>query len=154
MISKTTDMQGGKSSVAFKSMNQKGLCVWTNLFALFHFHAPLETFAHKIASLPIRMGGLGLRSAMRTRFAAYWAACADALSQFLLRFPILGNRLLMELQDEMDSSSESLSQLRVCADLLRRSDFTLPSWQRLAAGLRPSIRESDEEWEPGLWSHG
>ena len=48
--------------------------LWTNLLALFDFHAPLEISARDIVSLPLRFGGLGLRSASRTRFAAYWAA--------------------------------------------------------------------------------
>ena len=35
--------------------------------------------AKRVASLPMRMGGLGLRSAVRGADAAYWASWADAM---------------------------------------------------------------------------
>ena len=44
-------------------------------------------FAKKVATLPMRHGGLGLRSALRTRFAAYWASWADALPMITARTP-------------------------------------------------------------------
>ena len=34
----------------------------------------LKTWAQRIATMPIRMGGLGLRSATRMSPAAYWAS--------------------------------------------------------------------------------
>ena len=43
--------------------------------------------AEQLASLPMRMGGLGLRSACRVAPAAYWASWADALPMFLDRLP-------------------------------------------------------------------
>ena len=38
-----------------------------------------QEMAHTLASLPMRLGGLGLRSAARMALAAYWASWADAL---------------------------------------------------------------------------
>ena len=38
-----------------------------------------EDMAHKIATLPMRQGGLGLRSAERLHEVAYWFSWADAL---------------------------------------------------------------------------
>ena len=43
--------------------------------------------ARLIASLPMRLGGLGLRSALRTAPAAYWASVADALGVLNRRLP-------------------------------------------------------------------
>eukprot|EP00973_Karenia_brevis_P033564 4626583-Karenia_brevis.AAC.1 len=37
-----------------------------------------QNMAHALATLPMRMGGLGLRSAERVSQAAYWASWADA----------------------------------------------------------------------------
>ena len=37
------------------------------------------TMAHNLASLPMRLGGLGLRSPRRLAPAAYWASWADAM---------------------------------------------------------------------------
>ena len=45
-----------------------------------------DVLAHQVASLPGRLGGLGLRSAERTRETAYLAAWLDS-------FPVLGERL-------------------------------------------------------------
>ena len=44
---------------------------------------------HQLASLPMRMGGLGLRSAVRTSPAAFWASWADALSMIQTRLPVV-----------------------------------------------------------------
>ena len=48
---------------------------------------PKET--ERQARLPLRLGGLGLRSATRTAFAAYWASWADALPMLKARLPQL-----------------------------------------------------------------
>ena len=46
-----------------------------------------ETESHQLATLPMRMGGLGLRSAVRCAPAAYWASWADALHMISERTP-------------------------------------------------------------------
>ena len=43
--------------------------------------------AQHVATLPAALGGLGLRSAIRTAPAAYWAAWADALPELHKRSP-------------------------------------------------------------------
>ena len=47
------------------------------------------TDAAQVASLPMRMGGLGLRSAQRCAHAAYWASWADALPMIKQRTPAM-----------------------------------------------------------------
>ena len=37
--------------------------------------------AHQFASLPMRLGGLGLWSVVRMALAAFWSSWADALNQ-------------------------------------------------------------------------
>ena len=43
--------------------------------------------AQRIATLPMRLGGLGLRSASRMSHAAYWASWADSLQMIAQRLP-------------------------------------------------------------------
>ena len=45
------------------------------------------TMAHNLASLPMRLGGLGLRSARRLAPAAYWASWSDAVPVLQERVP-------------------------------------------------------------------
>ena len=46
-----------------------------------------QEMAHNIASLPMRMGGLGLRRALRMAPAAWWASWADTLHMIHQRLP-------------------------------------------------------------------
>ena len=46
------------------------------------------------AQQPLRLGGLGLRSAVSLRQAAYWASWADTLPMIQERHPVLAQRLL------------------------------------------------------------
>ena len=46
-----------------------------------------QAVAQDIASLPMRMGGLGIRSASRLALAAFWASWADALPMLEKRLP-------------------------------------------------------------------
>ena len=47
-----------------------------------------QATARDLASLPMRLGGAGLRSAERTGAAAYWASWADALAMINARLPL------------------------------------------------------------------
>ena len=49
--------------------------------------------AKEIATMPMRLGGLGLRSAARMAPAAFWASWADALPTISNRLPEVANRV-------------------------------------------------------------
>ena len=49
------------------------------------------------ASLPLSLGGTGLRSAQRTRVAACWASWPDSLPMILARHPAVANLLVQHL---------------------------------------------------------
>ena len=51
------------------------------------------------ATLPLAMGGMGLRSAMRTRSPACWASWGDCLSMIRARHPEVVTQLLAHLQN-------------------------------------------------------
>ena len=40
---------------------------------------PAAVHTRQVATLPLSLGGLGLRSAIRTKQSAYWASWADSL---------------------------------------------------------------------------
>ena len=54
--------------------------------------------AKKLSTLPLRLGGLGLRSAERTAPAAYWASWADALAMVNTRAPQVAAEVVADLQ--------------------------------------------------------
>ena len=56
-----------------------------------------QEMAHGIATLPMRLGGLGLRSATRMAPAAFWASWADALPMLSQRLPALTDQIIQAL---------------------------------------------------------
>ena len=59
-----------------------------------------QAVAQDIASLPMRMGGLGIRSASRLAPAAFWASWADALPMLEKRLPPLAAEITTILEGE------------------------------------------------------
>ena len=53
--------------------------------------------AQRIATLPMRLGGLGLRSASRMCHSAYWASWADSLQMISQRLPVVATQVLAHL---------------------------------------------------------
>ena len=70
--------------------------------------------AQQIASLPMQMGGLGLRSARRMAHGAYWASWADALEMIHERVPQVAESVIARLHHE-DSNTGCVGELRVAA---------------------------------------
>ena len=69
--------------------------IWTTVKALLNEVSGSEQElpdAAQVASLPVRMGGLGLRSAQRCAHAAYWASWTDALPMISHRRVAAGDR--------------------------------------------------------------
>ena len=62
--------------------------------------------SRELASVHLSLGGLGLRSATRTREAAYWASWADCLFMVRNRHPVVVDRILDALNrmDELEST--------------------------------------------------
>ena len=58
-----------------------------------------QEVARRLASLPMRMGRLGLRSALRTAPAAYWASWADALPMIEGRLPQVAQLVTAQLEE-------------------------------------------------------
>ena len=106
--------------------------------------------AHLLSTLPMRLGGLGLRSATRTAPAAYWASWADALEMLSKRLPALTDQILAELAAH--PTGDGLAELSMDAIFLEQSGFiSRPTWVQLRGGERPPPPVSSE---PGEWQHG
>ena len=107
--------------------------------------------AHNIASLPMRLGGLGLRSAQRMAPAAYWASWADALHMIDQRLPVVAANVAHKLTVEEELGG-CLEELRNAAAHLDRDGFIgRPQWHDLRMGIRPGATHGAE---PGEWPHG
>ena len=59
-----------------------------------------EHESRQLATLPMRMGGLGLRSAVRCAPAAYWASWSDALHRISQRTPDVAGEVVRRLSNE------------------------------------------------------
>ena len=108
--------------------------------------------AQQLAALPMRMGGLGLRSAARCAPAAYWASWADALHMIRQRTPRVAAMVLRSLSQEEEPLGGCLAELHAATGQLDREGFWWrPSWAEVFEGKRPPANESRD---PGEWPHG
>jgi hypothetical protein len=106
-----------------------------------------------VAQLPLRLGGLGLRSAGRTTTAAYWASWADALPVLRKKVPSSAENFLAELQKPAGSAQvQCLQDANRARQQLTSAGFeACPAWEALWNGLRP---QKPAKAEPGDWPHG
>ena len=85
-------------------------------------------------SLDIRkrddFGGLGLRSAVRTAAAAYWASWGDSLGMIQQRHPAVARTLVHELVGGQSQSVHLLAASMAAAQLTSLDGFEVPSWAR------------------------
>ena len=105
----------------------------------------------QVSSLPHCLGGAGLRSAVRTSPAAYWASWADAVPMLRARTPTLAEFVAQRLVRDGNEQSECLSEVNACRRLLASEGFAGPDWAAIWSGTRP---EQVVEPEPGEWRHG
>ena len=93
--------------------------------------------AKRVASLPMKMGSLGLRSAVRVADAAYWASWADVTQMIGQRNPVVE-----DMAQVAPPTEQSLSELRGATD---RLDSEGVWWRPNCRNLR--------EFEPSAWRH-
>ena len=99
-----------------------------------------KEYACRLATLPMRMGGLGLRSATRMAPAACWASWADALHMVQERLPTLAQSIVVPLEAAAEPVG-CLSDLRAAGNTLDRHGFVgRPQWPALQACVHlPSL---------------
>ena len=132
--------------------------LWSTLRRLLELPADGEEFRNtrRLASLPAKLGGVGLRSAWRIRDAAYWAAWADALPVLQRKLPTLAARALEQLELGARSTWPCACAAHDAAVNLHAAGFgNIPSWRDLRDGARPPQQEDIGfgEWERGWQYH-
>ena len=79
---------------------------------------------HEAATLPFSLGGLGIRSAFRSRESAHWASWADCLAMVKARHPIVAARIVW-----------GIGQVHTSCMPWRRAGLVLWRWARLASNF-------------------
>ena len=105
-----------------------------------------------IATMLLSLGGMGLRNAVRTSPAAFWASWADCLSMVRERHPEIATTILRRMGDPM-APPTLVAARTVAGQLVGVAGFDPPSWEALADGQRPPLRDPDDS-EPGDFRHG
>ena len=98
---------------------------------------------HRAATLPFSQGGLGIRSAFRSRESAHWASWADCLAMVKARHPVVAARIVEELGGFTPVTC--LQDVKVCALALGAVGIELPSWSSLADGARKMLARGHVE---------
>ena len=111
-----------------------------------------DSSAKDAATLPLALGGLGLRSAVHTSVSAYWASWADSFAMIHQRHPEVADRIVVALDGV--NHTPALSAARSAGrPLIGVEGFDPPSWRALSLGVRPAMREPDD-FELGTARHG
>ena len=114
--------------------------------------AGLTQDAQDLASLPLSLGGCGLRSASRSKEAAHWASWADSLRMIHQRHPDVAALMVRAL-----SSAEEGRHLQAAEScrlqLLSLGGFVPPEWHA-AAEARPRFLANVDLNEPGVPARG
>ena len=93
-------------------------------------------------TLPLRLGGLGLSSAVRLPHAAHWASWADCIRMVHQRHPIVARTIIeaVEANDPAQAAQGVVSSI----NSLRTAGFVIPSWDDLIRE-RPNHVSVEEE---------
>ena len=93
----------------------------------------------EVASLPLSLGGLGLLSAQRVRFAANWASWSDSLAMIQRRHPDIAATIMLH-----NPGSHVEGAVAARQDLVD-AGFAAPTWEELAGWLRPNATFDDDD---------
>ena len=113
-----------------------------------------EATARIASSMPLLLGGIGLRSAVRTSLPAYWASWGDCLHMVHQRHPDIAEVLVNHLEAGGDTPYLSAA-VAAARELMGVEGFEPPSWSALALGARPPPPQEDFELDAlrGGWQH-
>ena len=128
--------------------------IWRCLCAICQISPDVEPAIRDTVTLPLGLGGLGLRSAHRTRQAAYWASLADTLPMVRGRHRAVADTMVTSLMDGVGPPS-LMSAETARRDLSGVMEFAPPTWSELAHGARPPSPPADldpSDWRTG-WQH-
>ena len=137
----------------YASRHDEGL--WNCLCAILKVDSHQTPLIRDTATMPLVLGGMGLRSASRTRTSAFWASWADSLAMIHARHRDVASQFVYALENDLGGPCLSAAA-QARRTLTGVMGFEPPSWQAVAEGARPEIRPPDE-FEPGGvrpgWQH-
>ena len=114
-----------------------------------------EAGMQEAATLPLVLGGLGLRCAIRTRYSSFWASWADCIPMVDARHPEVAAQLVVQLEGHPATTCLGAAAAAARA-LTGIVNFEPPSWRSVLLGARPPPRAPDT-FEPGTqrqgWQH-
>ena len=108
--------------------------------------------ARQKTSLPFSMGGVGLRSAVRTSTAACRSSWADTFSLIRIHHPTVADDVVITLSANLGGFR--LQGANICRRRLQDAGLDAPKWGDLSRGLLLGQRGLDEAPEPGAPRHG
>ena len=124
--------------------------LWTCMCSI--LNVVVDADRQEVATMPLCLGGLGLRDAVRTSFPAFWASWADCIGMVRARHPDVAALILRALEDP--TGPPTLASVQAVAhQLVGVEGFEPPPWEALANGQRPPRQEPDQ-FEPGGYRHG
>ena len=106
-----------------------------------------DVLAQRVASLPGRLGGLGLRSALRSSSAAYWASWVDVLPVIRAKAQDIAAAMVAALATEeagvrpghasLDGKAPCLREAASCLSQVTEAGAeNLPTWREAANGAK------------------
>ena len=97
----------------------------------------------EFAGIPLSLGGLGLRCAMRTRPQP--VGPVDSLSMIKERHPTMAARTVGFLNNVGEAGPSTRSAALAAHQLRGVEGFDMPSWKALADGLRLPLRDPQDK---------
>ena len=130
-------------------------CMWRCLCRILRIDVVQEEHIRSAAGMPLVLGGLGFRSAVRLSRSAFWASWADCPPMVSSRHRDVAIRFVVNLEGAQDTPSLGAATSSMWS-LTGTMGFEPPSWRALAEGARPE-NVQPEDLEPGSvrrgWQH-
>ena len=98
----------------FAQRHNEGL--WKCLCNLLQVGPVQSAEAKPAASMPLKLGGMGLRDAVRVAVPAYWASWADCMPMIFNRHPLVANLFVHELEGAPEGAFRCCSRSQEGSD--------------------------------------
>ena len=101
--------------------------------------------SHTLASLPFRLGGMGLANAVRGREAAQWPSWADCIKMVKQRHPPISATMMRSFDNDPGQYCREVGSCQRC---LMEARFDFPEWESLAESPPPRQEGEIEPSQP------
>ena len=105
-----------------------------------------DAHAKASTSLPLVMGGLGLRSASRLWDAAHWGSWADTLKMVHERHPMVADDILRAMA--VRSEAPAIEAINQSVENLLAVGYDVPTWESLMTNTNVPVADVEEPNQP------